>query len=93
MLAATPAGTAFVPPSATSLATTRAAGRLWSMRLSRSPRRTGERPVFSTAHPCQMVYHGPIAYADDPYEWPGRAASDLECLLLLIFRKPAAPRA
>lgn len=46
--------------------------------------------VFCTAHKSQAVYHGPVAYAEDPYRCLERAASDLELQLMLVFLKDAA---
>ncbi len=47
---------------------------------------------FSAAHRGQTVYHGPVAYSDDPYPPLDRASPDLELLLLLVFLKDAAHR-
>ena len=33
--------------------------------------------TFSTAHKSQMVYHGPVAYLDDPYRRLESASSEL----------------
>ncbi len=39
---------------------------------------------FSTAHKSQTVYHGPVAYLDDPYRRLESASSELEFALLLV---------
>ena len=49
--------------------------------------------TFCTAHKSQTVYHGPVAYVDDPVRRLEQASSDLELLLLLVFTKHAAQRA
>ena len=49
--------------------------------------------TFSTAHKSQTVYHGPLAYLDDPYKRLESAWSELELSLLLVFLKEAARRA
>lgn len=56
-------------------------------------RSTVEGRTFSTAHKSQTVYHGPVAYLDDPYRRLESASSALELALLLVFVKPAAHRA
>ena len=49
--------------------------------------------MFSTAHKSQTVYHGPVAYLDNPYQRLESASSDLELALLLVFMKHATHRA
>ena len=49
--------------------------------------------TFSTAHKSQTVYHGPVAYLDDPYRRLESALSGLEFALLLVFLKETARRA
>ena len=49
--------------------------------------------TFCTAHKSQTVYHGPVAYVDDPYRRLESASSALELALLLVFVKHAAHRA
>ena len=49
--------------------------------------------TFSAAHKSQTVYHGPVAYLDDPYRRLENASSELELALLLVFLKDAARRA
>ena len=49
--------------------------------------------TFSTAHKRQTVYHGPVAYLDDPYRRLESASSELELALLLVFLKKTARRA
>ena len=56
-------------------------------------RNTVEGRTFCTAHKSQTVYHGPVAYLDDPYRRLESASSALELALLLVFLKPAAHRA
>ena len=56
-------------------------------------RNTVEGRTFCTAHKSQTVYHGPVAYLDDPVRRLEQASSDLELLLLLVFVKDAAHRA
>ena len=46
--------------------------------------------AFCTAHKSQTVYHGPVAYLDDPSRRLESASSDLELALLLVFTKHAA---
>ena len=48
---------------------------------------------FSAAHKSQTVYHGPVAYLDDPVRRLEGASSELELSLLLVFLKDAARRA
>ncbi len=55
-------------------------------------RSTVEGLVSSTVLRSQTVYHGPVAYSDDPYRRLERASSDLELLLLLLFMKHSANR-
>ena len=68
------------------------------------PSRPGPRPIvllrntvegrtFCTAHKSQTVYHGPVAYLDDPYRRLESASSDPELTLLLVFTKHATYRA
>ena len=56
-------------------------------------RNTVEGRTFSTGHKSQTVYHGPVAYLDDPYRRLESASSALEFALLLVFVKHAAHRA
>ena len=49
--------------------------------------------TFSAAHKSQTVYHGPVAYLDDPCRRLENASSELELALLLVFLKDAARRA
>ena len=49
--------------------------------------------VFRTAHRSQTVYHGPVVYADEPYQQLESASSAVEFALLLVFIKPATYRA
>ena len=56
-------------------------------------RSTVDEQAFCTAHRSQVVYHGPVVYADDPIRRLERASSDLELLLLVMFLKNAAHRA
>ena len=56
-------------------------------------RNTVEGRTFCTAHKSQTVYHGPVAYLDDPYGRLESASSALELALLLVFVKHAAHRA
>ena len=56
-------------------------------------RNTVEGRTFCTAHKSQTVYHGPVAYVDDPVQRLELASSDLELELLLVFLKDAAHRA
>ena len=49
--------------------------------------------TLSTAHKSQTVYHGPVAYLDDPYRRLESASSELELALLLVFLKETACRA
>ena len=48
--------------------------------------------TFSTAHKSQTVYHGPVAYLDDPYKCLESASSELELgvspALVEAMRKP-----
>ena len=46
--------------------------------------------MFSAAHKSQRVYHGPVAYVDDPYRRLENASSELGLALLLVFLKEAA---
>ena len=55
-------------------------------------RSTLDEHAFCTAHKSQTVYHGPVAYLDDPERRLENGSSDLE-LLLLVFLKHAAHRA
>ena len=48
-----------------------------------------ERHRGCTVHKNQTVYHGAVAYLDDPQRCLESAASELELALLLVFRKPA----
>ena len=48
---------------------------------------------FYTAHKSQTVYHGPVAYLDDPHGRLESASSALELAQLLVFVKHAAHRA
>ena len=52
-------------------------------------RNTVEGRTFCTAHKSQTVYHGPVAYLDDPVRRLEQASSDLELSLLLAFTKHA----
>ena len=56
-------------------------------------RNTLEGRTFSTAHKSQTIYHGPVAYLDDPYRRLKSASSVLELALLLVFLKHTAHRA
>ena len=56
-------------------------------------RNTVEGRTFCTAHKSQTVYHGPVAYLDDPHGRLESASSALELALLLLFVKHAAHRA
>ena len=56
-------------------------------------RNTVEGRTFCTAHKSQTVYHGPVAYLDDPYGRLESASSALELALLFVFVKHAAHRA
>ncbi len=56
-------------------------------------RNTVEGLTFCTAHKSQAVYHGPVAYLDDPRRRLESASSALELALLLVFAKHAAHRA
>ena len=56
-------------------------------------RNTVEGRTFSTAHKSQTVYHGPVAYLDDPHRRLESGSSALELALLLVFVKHAAHRA
>lgn len=56
-------------------------------------RNTVDGQAFCTAHKHQRVYHGPVAYSEDPYRRLEKAASALEFALLLVFMKDAAHRA
>ena len=56
-------------------------------------RNTVEGRSFCTAHKSQTVYHGPVAYLDDPCRRLESASSALELALLLVFVKHAAHRA
>ena len=40
-----------------------------------------------TIHPSQSVYHGPVAYVDDPYAYVARATNPLEVMLRSTFFK------
>ncbi|MCY4661157.1 MAG: hypothetical protein OXF93_15325 [Acidobacteria bacterium] len=51
-----------------------------------------DRHAFRTAHRGQTVYHGPVAYAEDPDGRLESASSVLELALLRVFLKPAAHR-
>ena len=53
-------------------------------------RNTVDGRTFCTAHKSQTVYHGPVAYLDDPYRSLESASSDLELALLLVFTKHTA---
>ena len=48
--------------------------------------------VLRTAHGSQMVYHGPVVYADNPYRRLESASSALEVALLHVFMKRPAHR-
>ena len=56
-------------------------------------RNTVDGRTFCTAHKSQTIYHGPVAYLDDPARRLEQTSSDLELLLLLVFTKHAAHRA
>ena len=56
-------------------------------------RNSVEGRTFCTAHKSQTVYHGPVAYLEDPYRRLESASSGLELALLLVFTKPTAHRA
>ena len=56
-------------------------------------RNTVEGRTFCTAHKSQAVYHGPVAYLDDPCRRLESASSELEFALLLVFVKHTAHRA
>ncbi len=56
-------------------------------------RNTVEGRTFGTAHKSQTVYHGPVAYLDNPYRRLESASSELELALLLVFLKHPAHRA
>ena len=56
-------------------------------------RSTVEGRTFSAVHRSQTVYHGPVAYLDDPCRRLESASSALELALVLVFVKPAAHRA
>ena len=56
-------------------------------------RNTVEGRTFCTGHRSQTVYHGPVAYLDDPYRRLESASSELELAFLLVFLKHAAHRA
>ncbi len=55
-------------------------------------RNTVEGRTSCSAHKSQAVYHGPVAYLDDPHRRLESASSPLELALLLVFLKPAAHR-
>ena len=55
-------------------------------------RNTVEGRTSCTAHKSQAVYHGPVAYLDDPHRRLESASSALELALLLVFLKHAAHR-
>ena len=42
-----------------------------------------------TEHPSQSVFHGPVAYVDDPYSYVERAANPFETMLRSVFFKHA----
>ena len=56
-------------------------------------RNTVEGRTVCTGHKSQTVYHGPVAYLDDPYRRLESASSELELALLLVFVKHPAHRA
>lgn len=41
----------------------------------------------TTEHPSQFVFHGPVAYVDDPHDYVARGASDFERTLRAAFFK------
>ena len=55
-------------------------------------RNTVEGRTSCPAHKSQAVYHGPVAYLDDPHRRLESASSALELALLLVFLKHAAHR-
>lgn len=42
-----------------------------------------------TKHPSQSVFHGPVAYVDDPYSYVEQAANPFETMLRSVFFKHA----
>ena len=56
-------------------------------------RNTADGQTFCTAHRQQVVYHGPVAYSEDPWRRLEQASSVLEFALLLVFMKDAVHRA
>lgn len=44
----------------------------------------------ATRHRGQTVFHGPVAYVDDPYDWVAESGSSMEHLLRPLFAKRRA---